>query len=47
MLCYGFDPAAGIYTVSVHRALAIVSGLTAAFLALMIAWMSRMPQRAP
>jgi protein SCO1/2 len=26
LLCYGFDPAIGVYTLSIHRALAMASG---------------------
>jgi protein SCO1 len=33
LLCYGFDPAAGIYTLSVHRVVGLLSLLTAAGLA--------------
>ncbi len=46
LLCYGFDPAHGMYTLSVQRAIAVASGFVAALLAGMIAWLS-IPPRAP
>jgi protein SCO1/2 len=33
LLCYGFDPAAGVYTLSIHRLVVFLSLLTAALLA--------------
>ena len=45
LLCYGFDPSAGAYTLSVHRALAAATVLTVAAFAAAIAWMSLRPRR--
>jgi protein SCO1/2 len=36
LLCYGFDPAQGIYTLSIHRLLVLVSLLGTAALAAVI-----------
>src|SRR5258707_442904 len=41
LICYGFDPAAGIYTLSVHRLLLLVSVLSSAALAAAIGLMLR------
>ena len=46
MLCYGFDPRAGAYTLSIYRSLAIASGVTMIALASAIGWMLLRPQRA-
>lgn len=43
LLCYGFDPAIGVYTPSIRRVLAIVSAVTALALAAGIAALARMP----
>jgi protein SCO1/2 len=40
LLCYGFDPSTGLYTVSIYRALAAASGLTIVILAAGIGWLS-------
>jgi protein SCO1/2 len=40
LLCYGFDPSTGIYTVSIYRALAIASAVTILLLAAAIGWLS-------
>jgi protein SCO1/2 len=40
LLCYGFDPSVGVYTPSVHRALAAVSALTVLMLGAAIGWLS-------
>jgi protein SCO1/2 len=44
LLCYGFDPTTGIYTVSIYRALAISSALAVVVLAAGIGWLSRRPR---
>jgi protein SCO1/2 len=41
LICYGFDPAAGIYTLSIHRLLLLVSLLSSAALAAAIGLMLR------
>jgi protein SCO1/2 len=40
LLCYGFDPSTGMYTVSIYRALAAASALTIVLLAAGIGWLS-------
>ncbi len=40
LLCYGFDPTMGAYTLAVRRGLAIVSAITVLVLAGLIGWMS-------
>src|SRR5262249_32942929 len=44
LLCYGFDPTVGAYTVSIVRTLELTSALTVVVLALGIGWLSR-PRR--
>ena len=46
LLCYGFDPAAGIYTLSVHRLLLLVSFISTAALAGAVGLMLRQEARA-
>jgi protein SCO1/2 len=52
LLCYGFDPVAGVYTLAIHRLLALLSLLTMAALACAVGIMrgqearSRMPAAA-
>jgi protein SCO1 len=46
LLCYGFDPAAGVYTPAVHRVLMIAAGATALLLAAGIAWLLLAERRA-
>jgi protein SCO1/2 len=46
LLCYGFDPSIGIYTVSVYRALAFAAALTATTMAIGIGWLSVRSPRA-
>jgi protein SCO1 len=41
LLCYGFDPSTGVYTLSIYRALAIASALTVIMLAGWLGWLSR------
>jgi protein SCO1/2 len=41
LLCYGFDPVAGIYTLSIHRILLLVSLLSTAALAAAVGLMLR------
>jgi protein SCO1/2 len=41
LLCYGFDPALGIYTVSIQRALMLMAVLTLLGLGLGIGWLVR------
>jgi protein SCO1/2 len=41
LICYGFDPAVGIYTLSIHRLLLLVSLLSTAGLAAAVALMLR------
>jgi protein SCO1/2 len=41
LICYGFDPAAGIYTLSIHRLLLLVSLLSSAALAAAVGLMLR------
>jgi protein SCO1/2 len=45
LLCYGFDPTVGAYTVSIVRTLKLTSTLTVIVLALAIGWLSRRPCR--
>lgn len=45
LLCYGFDPSIGVYTVSIYRALTIASALTVAMLAGWIGWLARRQPR--
>jgi protein SCO1 len=45
LLCYGFDPALGIYTVSIQRALMLLAALTLLVLALGIGWLVRRSPR--
>jgi protein SCO1/2 len=40
LLCYGFDPAIGAYTLAVRRGLFVVSALSVLALAALIGWMS-------
>ncbi len=47
LLCYGFDPAASIYTLSIHRLLALLSLLSVCVLALAIGIMRRGERHAP
>jgi protein SCO1/2 len=46
LLCYGFDPSIGIYTVSIHRALAFAAAMTVIMLAAGIGWLSLRSYRA-
>ena len=46
LLCYGFDPSAGVYTLSVYRGLSIAAALTVIALAAAIGFMSLRPRRA-
>jgi protein SCO1/2 len=41
LLCYGYDPASGTYTVAIRRILAVAGGLTVAALALLIGLLLR------
>jgi protein SCO1/2 len=47
LLCYGFDPAVGIYTLSIERLLALMSLITAIALAGMIGLLARKETRQP
>src|ERR1041384_6162055 len=44
LLCYGFDPTAGAYTVSILRTLEFTSALSVIVIAFGIAWLSRRPR---
>ena len=44
LLCYGFDPTSGVYTLAVHRVVAIASGCVTLALVAMIAWLSLIPR---
>jgi protein SCO1/2 len=46
LLCYGFDPSVGVYTLSVYRALSIAAALAVVALAMAIGFMSLRPRRA-
>jgi protein SCO1 len=46
LLCYGFDPSIGAYTLAIYRALAFAAALTAGTLAIGIAWLSIRSRRA-
>lgn len=41
LLCYGYDPASGTYTVAIHRILAAAGGMTVAALVLLIGLLLR------
>lgn len=45
LLCYGFDPSIGAYTVSIQRALAASAAVTITILAVGITWLARSSRR--
>jgi protein SCO1/2 len=45
LLCYGFDPSIGAYTVSIQRALAVAGAITVVMLGVGIGWLAFVPSR--
>jgi protein SCO1/2 len=45
LLCYGFDPLTGGYSLSVYRSLSVAAAMTTITLAAALAWMSIRPRR--